>query len=339
MNTATATININPTNARPASTESTLRLLLEELNHHRRVDPKEKLESLATCSQFDALHGGRLREAIEANKTIEMVLPAFPGKSPNPYKVISPLPDYAEVLALQSLNSLASKLKEIYSPGVQIILCSDGRVFSDVIGMKEEDVSHYQRRISEIIKDHQLNHLTTFNLDDHYTELNFNQMREELMKTWGNSLSFLKDKIKRGGSESSSSEEQQANRMFCGMTRFLFEDSFAPGDTLTRSARQKQAKKRAYEVIRRSNAWSDLIEEKFPTALRLSIHPQGAGSKKLGIRLISDESWMTPWHGVAVRTAKGFELMKKSDAEALGAKQTGDGEMSHFVLPALEVMA
>lgn len=123
--------------------------------------------------------------------------------------------------------------------------------------------------------------------------------------------------------------------MYCGITRFLVEDASFPGQTKSRSAIQKECKGKAYEVMRRSNAWSELIARRFPDAVRLSIHPQVCGSKKLGIRLVGTESWMTPWHGVAVKKSEGFILLKRTVAESLGARLvfSANGRPSHFELP------
>ena len=84
-----------------------------------------------------------------------------------------------------------------------------------------------------------------------------------------------------------------------------------------------------------------MIAELFPHSVRLSIHPQGCGSKKLGIRLIGNESWMTPWHGVAVETPSGYFLMKRSEAEASGAELVKDerGRPSHYRLEATRGLA
>ena len=69
-------------------------------------------------------------------------------------------------------------------------------------------------------------------------------------------------------------------------------------------------------------------------AVRLSIHPQTCGAKKLGIRLIGNESWMTPWHGVALETKRGYVLIKRSQAIEMGAELIYDssGHPSHYKL-------
>jgi L-tyrosine isonitrile synthase len=308
--------------------------ILTEVMIFRRVPESSDSCSNVDCQKCVSPHLPKVISSVKNNKPVTFVLPAFPGKSPNTEKVLGPLPDQAERLSLHFLDNLCQRIKNFYTPGVKIILCSDGRVFSDVVGMKENHVTAYQIELDRLIEEMSFSNISTFNLDDFYEELNFIQMRDELMKRYGNSLDFLKHKIRNGAKPSASPDEQEANRMYCGITRFLFEDAMHTGQTKSRSAIQKESRSKAYEVIRRSNAWSTLISEHFPKAVRLSIHPQTCESKKLGIRLIGNESWMTPWHGVAVESEKGYVLLKRSEAEALGAKLifAPDGRCSHYQL-------
>lgn len=265
-------------------------------------------------------HLDKIEKFVNQNKKIKLILPAFPGKSPNPNKVLSHLPDMAEKLALTFLNELCLQVQEIYSPGMELIICSDGRVFSDVVGINETLLTEYQIEIAQIIVKFSLSNLKTFNLDDVFHETSFAEMRSRLMEKFGKSLNHLKDQISNGKNIHSTIEEQQLNYMYRGITRFLYEDSIGIDKNISNSQLQKRARKNSYEVILRSNAWSDLLEEIYPDAIRLSIHPQVCGSKKMGIRLIADESWITPWHGVAVETKDGFFLFKKSQAEKMGAR-------------------
>jgi len=307
--------------------------ILAEVMMYRRV-PAGASVCKAGCEQCAFLPLQKILKAIRQNAPVTFILPAFPGKSPNPEKVLGPLPDLAERLSLSFLGALCQRIKSIYKPGIKIILCSDGRVFSDVVEIKESDITDYQTEISQLITELSLSNITVFNLDHFYKGLHFVQMRDELMKTYGQSLEFLKQKIRNGAHPFATPEEQEANRMYSGITRFLFEDATHAGQTRSRSAVQKDARLRAYEVIRRSNAWSALLSEHFPDAVRLSIHPQTCGAKKLGIRLIGNESWMTPWHGVAVEGEEGYTLLKRSEAEALGATlvYSATGRPSHYKL-------
>lgn len=299
--------------------ETSIKILAEVMSY-RRSPEKVKPCRDSKCESCASIYLPKIVYAVKNRRPVSFVLPAFPGKSPNLNKVVGMVPDFAEKISLSFLQSLCKRVKTIYSPGIQIIICSDGRVFSDVVGMQESHVTSYQAELDRLIDEMSLKDISTFNLDDIYKNLSFAQMRAELMKTYGKSSEFLKHKIKSGARPGATLEEVEANRMYCGITRFLFEDSLFPCQRKSRAAIQRDAKSKAYEVIRRSNAWSELIEELFPEAVRLSIHPQVCGSKKLGIRLVGNESWMTPWHGVAMETPKGHILVKRSEAEELGAR-------------------
>lgn len=302
-------------------------LLMADVMRYRRVAGPHGSCATLPCPLCLAPHLEKVVHAITHNQPIEFVLPAFPGKSPNPNKVLGPLPDLAEQLALEFLGHLCQRIRKYHAPGAKVILCSDGRVFSDVIGMREEDVSGYQLEISKMIERLGLGSISTFNLDDLFAGKNFSEMRIELMAQYGKPLGDLKNLVQ---------EDEDTRRLYCGTTRFLVEDAMCPGQTKSRTAIQKDCRARAYEVIQRSNAWSELIHDQFPNAIRLSIHPQVCGAKKLGIRLVGTENWMTPWHGVAVDIGGRFILLKRSQAEALGARVAyTNGRASHFELSAV----
>ena len=185
-----------------------------------------------------------------------------------------------------------------------------------------------------MIRKQNLEYLSIFDLDELCVGQNFDQMRGELLSRYGQDMSALKEKIRRGGKQNCQKEDAELNRMYRGITRFLVEDSLHPGQQKSRTAIQKDCRIRAGEVIRRSNAWSKFLEDKFPGSVRLSIHPQTCGSEKLGICLLGNETWMTPWHGVAMKTHDGYVLMKRFQAEQLGAKliYTPDGKADYFDL-------
>ena len=308
--------------------------ILRNIMQFRRVlDSKGSCEA-SSCRACLTPHLHKVASTITRRKPITFVLPAFPGKSPNSAKVLGTLPDMAEQQALQFLNAICNKIKEIYTPGAQIILCSDGRVFSDMIGMKEDAVTAYQFELENMIEELNAANILTFTLENLYEGKDFFQLRRKLMEQYGKPLESLKERVRRGGRGSENIEDKECHRIYCGITRFLVEDSLYPGQTKSRSSIQKDCRIRAYEVIRRSNAWSKLIEKQFPQAVRLSIHPQSCGTQKLGIQLGGTEKWMTPWHGVAVDTGKGFILMKRWEAEELGAQLELDakGRSSHYKL-------
>ncbi len=129
-----------------------------------------------------------------------------------------------------------------------------------------------------------------------------------------------------------SNDSQQA--LFNGIQRFLFEDQIALEKGKSRSRIRSECKERTYEVVRRSDAWGRLVADCFPASLRLSIHPQPPHSEKIGILLAeSRDVWLTPWHSVALMENGHFRLVKRREAEELGAiVVSNDGSPSYMEL-------
>lgn len=68
---------------------------------------------------------------VAAGTRVEACLPAFPFKSANKvYKVLGTLPDKAEELALERLNAMCVRIREVYTPGAQVTIISDGITYN-----------------------------------------------------------------------------------------------------------------------------------------------------------------------------------------------------------------
>ena len=256
------------------------------------------------------VHMARVRAALAAGTPLELVLPAFPAKSPNPSKTLGPLPDYAEVLGLERLEQLCSEITALHAPGAQGVICSDGRVFSDLVGVPDENVTAYGARIREILTERGLTRLTTFNMEDEFCGT-FQSMRDLLEREFARPLDELRKEVR---------ESAEARALFNGIHRFLFEDRLSLECGKSRNRVRVETKELAYRVIQRSNAWSALVAKRFPRAVRLSIHPQFPGSTKIGFQLVPCvNQWGTPWHNVALLGREGFRLVKRWEAEERGA--------------------
>ncbi|WP_229380903.1 L-tyrosine/L-tryptophan isonitrile synthase family protein [Shewanella psychropiezotolerans] len=299
-----------------------LRLILEQ----RRLLPNQ--EPVKFEAQI-APHLEKVQTFVDNQQPIVMVLPAFPAKSPNRNKTMSHLPDKGEFLALENLVGLCQEIENIYAPGAKVIICSDGRVFADIIHVKDEHVSDYVHELRRYAMHHYPDYFDFFNLEDVFTKIGaYDSLREEMMIEFGETLQSLRKHIK---------EERQASTMYLGITRFMLED-FSGIDKLShlsRTALHKMARLTAYRVIQRSNAWSRLLQKHLPFALRLSIHPQELVSEKIGIYLISkDDQWTTPWHAVLVKEKGQFRLMPKAEAVKRSFILVYDnGHPSHFETP------
>ena len=257
-------------------------------------------------------HLNLIRQAIRTNKPLHMILPAFPAKSPNSQKTLGHLPDYGEVLALTRLNDLCHEIETIYPQGAYLTICSDGRVFNDLVEVSDSHVNAYTHGVRNIIDSYQLTKLDTFSLEDVCPKASdFSEMRKWLVENYASSLESLRER---------NQSSQEFKFLFNGIHRFLVEDQVVLHPEISKNKLRERAKGLSYSVIQRSNAWSEVLEEAFPDSVRLSIHPQAASSKKLGIRLLdSNDIWRTPWHSVPLFDGVSYKLVSRKEAESSGA--------------------
>ena len=296
--------------------------ILRQLFRYRRLQSSGSCAQ-DPCEQCLALHLPKVRRFVAAGEPIHFLLPAFPAKSPSPKKVLGRLPDLAEELALKFMEQVCDEIRELYSPGARITICSDGRVFSDLVGVSDEDVTDYGQGIIALCERIGARSLDLFSMEDLFEVDDHEKMRDQLSIHYADSLASIEDRVHLY-------EHQQ--QLFNGIQRFLFEDRIAIETEKSRTQVRNECRDRTYRLIQRSDAWGRLLSDCFPAALRLSIHPQDPHSEKIGIVLGStDDTWLTPWHGVAVEHDGKFQLMRRQEAEALGARVVERlGRPSHY---------
>jgi pyoverdine/dityrosine biosynthesis protein Dit1/AcrR family transcriptional regulator len=299
--------------------------LLRRLFRHRRLSPDAGTCAATPCPACLALHLPKVKYFLRAGQPVRFVLPAFPAKSPSRRKTLGPLPDQAEELALLYLEKVCEELLALHPPGVRVTICSDGHVFSDLVGVGDDDVTRYGEEVAALIRRLGCGSLDTFSMADVYEGLDYAGMRRHLVAEYAQPLERVEERVHAF---------DHARALFNGIHRFVFEEQadLQPGRSRTKV--RQECKGLAYQVIQRSDAWGRLLADCFPTALRLSIHPQHPHAEKIGILLgDADDAWLTPWHGVAVRHPAGWKLVKREEAEALGARLVErDGRPSHFQL-------
>ncbi|MFH8985388.1 L-tyrosine/L-tryptophan isonitrile synthase family protein, partial [Streptomyces varsoviensis] len=263
----------------------------------------------------------QIRRFTSAGEPVLFTLPGFPCKSPNPAKVLGHLPDEGERLSLAFLDRLCARVGEVYAPGARMLICSDGHIFGDLINVPDAHIDAYGDALRTMIRRAGLRHLDTFDLREVYGDLPYDEKRARATTAYAPALATLRALTRT---------DEETTRLYRGITRFLVED--ATGHTGSRSALQRESRARAYGVIARSRAWGDLIADRHPRSVRLSIHPQRPGAAKFGIRLLeSADAWATPWHSTVLRRRDGSaELMRRADAERLGRLVLRDGRPSHY---------
>jgi L-tyrosine isonitrile synthase len=245
---------------------------------------------------------------IDAGRSIPFVFPGFPAKSPNTKeKVLGHLPDMAEEVSFDGFANFAWQVEQIYPQGVDIHLVSDGYVFSDIVGVPDEHVDAYERECRRMIDGLPIQ---WYKVLDFFPQSDKDQAIATLMKRFGLSNDELDTRI---------TTDPDTNMLYCGMARFMQTDIMWPED-MSKSRRIVEAKKVAREMMRRSEAYSGMIKNEFPDAVRLSCHPSSNAGAKFSWQFIrGDNTWATPWHrALLVRRDGSHQLVRRADAEAAG---------------------
>lgn len=278
------------------------------------------------CEECFARHRPKVEHFVRQGMPVHFVLPAFPAKSPNRHKVLGTLPDLAERLSLEFLQSFCDYVRHSYEPGARITICSDGHVFSDLVGVPDPDVTAYRSELELLLEAIGSDSITTFGLGDAFPGSDHTRQRAELTGRYALSLDTIRERA---------ATDSAARAVFGGIHRFMFEDRVVLGGGRSRTKVREECKPLAYQVIQRSDAWSSLVEDYFPDALRLSIHPQAAHSHKIGVHMMrTRDNWLTPWHGVALDEGDSVRLVKREEAEGLGATVVvRHGRPSHYIAP------
>ncbi|GEQ67044.1 hypothetical protein JCM33374_g707 [Metschnikowia sp. JCM 33374] len=248
---------------------------------------------------------------------IEAVLPAFPCKTQNRDKAHGSEPDMGEVLSIQRIIQFVQKVNKIYPPGMKFYIVSDGHVFSDCIGVDDDVVDTYTAQliqlyedikpegfngiffkglndcfessskynVATILEDTKIEHHLDTMIDEE-TDLN----RKILMFGCDDNDNLLREQIKTPGH----------SRLFLyrGFNKFMSED--LSQTSMAKRLSGKKFKKLvsfvSYEMIRRNDAYSNLVELVFPFHLRLSIHAHPNSGPKFGIRLLDPAICSTGCH-------------------------------------------
>ncbi|GAA0399200.1 isocyanide synthase family protein [Streptomyces luteireticuli] len=306
--------------------------ILDYVFQYRRLIPGADADcgGNTPCAECMAPQQAKLEKFIQAGEPIHFVLPAFPAKSPNIHKVLGELPDLAERLALEFLQSFCDHLGHYYAPGARVTVCSDGHTFADVVGVSDEAATRYRDELERVVDTLGADAIGFYSLQDAFDSTDYPAVRRTLLEKYAESLEDLRGRA---------AGDEGLKVMFNGMHRFMFEDQIAVRQDASRNRVREDAKVLAWQVIRHSNAWSRLVADEFPDALRLSIHPQHPHSEKIGLHLMrTGNPWLTPWHGVALEVADGMLLTKRSHAEELNASLVWRNDRpSHFVAPHLTV--
>lgn len=280
-------------------------------------------EKIKNSARVDRWEEGRdafvehVRFFTSRNLPVSAVLPAFPCKSFNLEKVHSAKPDLGEELAIRRIIEFVGLVNKIYEPGMHFYIVSDGHVFSDCVNVGDDVVDTFTLELKKIyhrVRPEGFDHLFFKGLNecfesktkneiahvlqnvevDHYlptkldkeTEVN----RKILMLGCDDSADLIREQIKTPG--------HPRLYLYRGFNKFMQEDliNTPTANEISLKKFKKMVSSIAFEMIRRNDAYSNLVEFVFPFHLRLSIHAHHNAGPKYGIRMLNPEICKTVNH-------------------------------------------
>ena len=247
-----------------------------------------------------------LRSFVAKQEPVNMVVPAYPFKSPNhESKVLGPDPDVGERMSLQHLNSIGARIQQIYAPGGHVTIVSDGLCYNDLMGVSDEEVFNYANGLQRITDALGLRHLRFTDLFELIgCESSPNTAEEYASRTGKLKEDLFASYLPPGYDfDKDIKEDNNALLTYRGYIRFLDSDlaTFFRDKGMSKSAAKKHSSKVAREMIKRGKAFAALVAKKSPLHLRLSIHASD-NSNKLSIALLPHKRYstfpVTPWHNI-----------------------------------------
>ncbi|KAG6354455.1 hypothetical protein INS49_004472 [Diaporthe citri] len=220
---------------------------------------------------------------VRAGRLINMCLPAFPFKSPNSItKVLGYLPDKAEEVALAHLNGLCDAIKNIYSPGSELTIISDGLVYNDLLGVPDRNVWAYGEALRAMsaakefnnIKFNRLKDLVHVDVPDEMDEItyvtNATNFRLALLNSFSKRDYDVDLKI---------ADHEDTCLTYRGYLKFLETDLQTIYPITEERSKKKYKKGLGYiakQMLFRGDAFARAVRETFSDHIRLSIHPSTA---------------------------------------------------------------
>ncbi|KPA39399.1 hypothetical protein FLAG1_07752 [Fusarium langsethiae] len=269
-------------------------------------DSKERLE--AGRPKFLAV----LNKFVAAGTQVDMCLPAFPFKSANKaYKVFGILPDKAEELSLGRLNTMCVRIGEVYPPGAQCIIISDGIVYNDLLSISDRDTWAYGQALRKLASAKGFKHigfsrikdLIDFPMPPDMKEIayvaNCTNFRRAFLNRFGKDDIDIDNEIK---------DNPDTMMTYLGYRRFLESDLkhiFPVGNGRTANDYRRDVRYLAKQMLIRGYAFAGAVKNGFPNHLRLSIH-HSSGEHKISMSLLDTKTgFTTPWHCCVALMANG----------------------------------
>ncbi|KAL8760712.1 MAG: hypothetical protein Q9184_003114 [Pyrenodesmia sp. 2 TL-2023] len=255
---------------------------------------------------------------VKAGTQVEMCLPAFPFKSANKVdKVFGILPDKAEELALERLNTMCIRIGDVYLPGAKLTIISDGLVYNDLLGIPDRDTWAYGEALRTMAVQKGFSHIGFSRLRD-LVSFPLPEKLDEITYV-ANATNFRRFMFNKYGKDNLDIDHEIATNpdtqmTYLGYRRFLESDLryiFPLGAGRSNHSYKKNIRYLAKQMLIRGylnaakQAFAGAVKFAYPSHLRLSIH-KSTGEHKVSMSLLNTKTgYTTPWHCTVALMADG----------------------------------
>lgn len=250
---------------------------------------------------------GSLERSIAARAPIKFAMLGLPFKSTNIRdKVLGPLPDLGEELTIRNFEDFNNEVKQVYAPGIKIIVASDGYVFNDLLKVEDKVVDEYKEINESFFSNSTVDIL---DINDFYSGNSLSEKRDKLMLQFGYSWEKMQEEILFN---------PDVNMLYVSMIHFM-EEELADKEFVSKNQLHKAAKKLTREMMLRNEAYNKLVRHELTDCIRLSMHQSVNNGYKYSFKLIPGEHTMhSPWHSTVVVADDEVITVHKKDAIAAG---------------------
>src|SRR3989344_260372 len=238
--------------------ERILRILT---NQRIRNGPASYIEGYKEifCKQIDYF--------VKRHKPIQIVIPSFPFKLPNPLRNNSVDVGISEIAAITQLAGITDAMGKVYTPGAEIIIASDGILYADLLGVGKTRARFYRSGLKTIVK----------SLDAPITIVD---IVEELVP------------------------QLDANWEVCyARQEFDYFFDVAYGENTSNDPRREVIDQSiedftvGYMTLNYTLRELNVLETFFPNSLRGTVHPKDG---QFGLHLVNKKTQPVPWAGMGV---------------------------------------
>jgi pyoverdine/dityrosine biosynthesis protein Dit1 len=295
-----------------AANEALVERIAEIIASYRISGPEDLYEDVYKPKLLETL-----RYFVSKQDPINMVVPAYPFKSPNrKEKVLGPDPDVGERMSLEHFNSMGARIRQIYPPGGHVTIVSDGCCYNDLLGVSDEEVFRYAEGLHRIVDRLGLKHIR---FSDPFELIEGRHNVPITEEEYASRIGELKDRLFSSylpagyDFDEDLKKDPNAALTYRGYIRFLMSDLalLFKDKQMSKNAIKKHCSTVARGMIERGKAFSALVAKTSPLHVRLSIHASD-NTGKLSVALLPHKRYstfpVTPWHNTPYLDTESVSL-------------------------------